>query len=259
MIRCYIWNIYSEYIWYLIFFTYSLHEICRGKFPSILRILIICIDYEFVTFVFFCVFVRSSIQEWLQNVREGRLIIIRIKKLILLRMIMMKFCKYRIQSILEDLIQNSKIANNWMMIMIILMILIILHLSQYSYKKVFSLYVEDQIKLEKDHIYVWVDGEKKYNNNLENLCFLSDSQKRTISNYSHVELFEQFFSDDMKNYIVQVTNENGYALTLGDLNIFIGILILSTFNKRKSQKDYWFLSCFMISFDLLYAVIFSLR
>jgi len=121
-------------------------------------------------------------------------------------------------------------------------------LSQYSYKKVFSSYVEDQTKLEKDHTYVWVDGEKKYDNNLENLCFLSDSQKRTISNYSHVELFEQFFSDNMKNYIVQATNENGYALTLGDLNTFIGILILSTFNK--SQKDYWSLDP-LLSCDII--------
>jgi len=44
-------------------------------------------------------------------------------------------------------------------------------LSQYSYKKVFSSYVKDQTKLEKDHTYVWVDGEKKYDNNLENSCF----------------------------------------------------------------------------------------
>lgn len=43
----------------------------------------------------------------------------------------------------------------------------------------------------------------------------------------------------MKNYVVEATKENGYTLNLDDLNTYLGILILSSFNKRKSQKDFW--------------------
>jgi len=43
----------------------------------------------------------------------------------------------------------------------------------------------------------------------------------------------------MKNYIIAATKENGYELSLSDLNTFIGIIIFSSFNKRKSQCDYW--------------------
>ena len=32
---------------------------------------------------------------------------------------------------------------------------------------------------------------------------------------------------------------NGYNLTEDKLDIFIGILVLTTFNQRKTQKDYW--------------------
>ena len=59
-----------------------------------------------------------------------------------------------------------------------------------------------------------------------------------MRNSSHVQLFEHFFSIELKNYIVEATKVNGYTLNLDDLNIYIGILILSSFNKRKSQKDY---------------------
>lgn len=43
----------------------------------------------------------------------------------------------------------------------------------------------------------------------------------------------------MKNHIIEATKENGYDLSMHDLNTFIGIVIFSSFNKRKSQRDYW--------------------
>ena len=68
---------------------------------------------------------------------------------------------------------------------------------------------------------------------------LTDKTKKIIRNYSFVELFELYFSKEMKNYIVDCTNQNGYPLTLDDFDTFIGIIILSIINQRKSQKDYW--------------------
>ena len=42
----------------------------------------------------------------------------------------------------------------------------------------------------------------------------------------------------MKNYIIESIKQNDYDVTLEDLNIFIGILITSAFNSRKSYKHY---------------------
>ena len=43
----------------------------------------------------------------------------------------------------------------------------------------------------------------------------------------------------MKQYIIDASKENNYDLKLQDLDTFIGIVIFSSFNKRKSQRDYW--------------------
>jgi len=55
----------------------------------------------------------------------------------------------------------------------------------------------------------------------------------------------------MKQYIIDASKENNYDLKLQDLDTFVGIVIFSSFNKRKSQRDYWlsdpFLSCEIVS------------
>lgn len=111
-------------------------------------------------------------------------------------------------------------------------------LPRISYQKSIENYREDQQKLEERHSYVWVNGEKVYDNDVQNEILLTDAQKTKIRNSQPVELFETFFSAAMKNYIVEATKANGYDLTLPELNTFIGIIILSSFNKRKSQRDY---------------------
>lgn len=68
---------------------------------------------------------------------------------------------------------------------------------------------------------------------------LSSSVKERIRNASPTELFELFFSIELKNYIIEATCSNEYNFTLYDFDVFLGILILSIFNKRKSQRDYW--------------------
>ncbi|XP_058789587.1 piggyBac transposable element-derived protein 3-like [Phymastichus coffea] len=48
-----------------------------------------------------------------------------------------------------------------------------------------------------------------------------------------------FYKGKLKEVIVDATRENGYDLTIEELDVFVGILITSMFNGRKSQKDYW--------------------
>ena len=93
--------------------------------------------------------------------------------------------------------------------------------------------------MENEHLYEWVSGEKKCDSNLQNELLLSNAEKAKIRGSSPVELFELFFSDDMENYIIEATNDNDYNLTKIDLKTFLGVIILSSFNKRKSQRDDW--------------------
>jgi len=75
-------------------------------------------------------------------------------------------------------------------------------LSKVSYEKVCKSYTEDKKKLEIDHQYNWVDGETVHPNKIEDNILLSDSQKKKIIESTQVQLFETFFSFEMKNYIV---------------------------------------------------------
>ncbi|XP_034935816.1 piggyBac transposable element-derived protein 3-like [Chelonus insularis] len=87
------------------------------------------------------------------------------------------------------------------------------HLSSIAYKQASENYTDNQCKLEGDHQYKWMVGEKSYPNETEDKLLLTDG--------------------------------------LDDLNTFIGIIIVSSFNKRKSQRDYWstdpFLLCEVVS------------
>lgn len=108
-----------------------------------------------------------------------------------------------------------------------------------SYSKVLNSYDENQSKLEPDYIYSWKNGESKYDNWPENEILLPAQTINFIRDSSLVELFEIFFSLELKNHIIDSTRKNGYNLTLIDLDIFVGIVITSIFNQRKSQRDYW--------------------
>jgi len=64
---------------------------------------------------------------------------------------------------------------------------------------------------------------------------LTTSQKKIIRDSSPVQLFEIFFSAEMKNHIIEATNLNNGELSLSDLNIFIGILILSAIKEKHNE------------------------
>ena len=80
---------------------------------------------------------------------------------------------------------------------------------------------------------------------------MKESAKKNILDSEPVELFETFFSIEIKQYIIDACKENDFHLQLQDLNTFLGIIIVTSFNKRKSQRNYWsinpFISCDVIS------------
>jgi len=108
-----------------------------------------------------------------------------------------------------------------------------------TYREVLDSYEENQSKLEPHHNCKWVQGEKKYDEEFKNECLLSDSTKNYLRNLSSVQLFELFFSSELKKYILESTKCNGYPITTCQFDIFLGIIITSTFNERKSERDYW--------------------
>lgn len=113
-----------------------------------------------------------------------------------------------------------------------------LFLPKKSYARTSSEYNSTQKKLEEDYVYNWLPGEKKYDI-LQDDIFLSDENKKFIQSKSFTELFELFFCSGIKNYIDESTQLNGHPLTLEELDVFIGIIIFSSYNKRLSQRDYW--------------------
>lgn len=108
-----------------------------------------------------------------------------------------------------------------------------------SYRRASAGYTTTQKKLEQDYVYQWIEGEKPYEDDLCNKLLLSSSQKQDILKKSKVELFELFFSSEIKDYIVEATKERGYPLTMRDLDVFIGIVVFSSYNERPEQVDYW--------------------
>ena len=68
---------------------------------------------------------------------------------------------------------------------------------------------------------------------------MSEDQKLKIKAMSPIALFELFFSDQLKQYIIDSIFENGYELSSEILDTFVGILITTSFNSRKSDREYW--------------------
>ncbi|XP_043461917.1 piggyBac transposable element-derived protein 3-like [Leptopilina heterotoma] len=112
-------------------------------------------------------------------------------------------------------------------------------LPQNSYQTIRKNYTPNQSKLEPDHIFEWVDGEKKYDPQYKNETFISDSVAKKIRSSSSTELFEYFFSMELKEFILEATCKNDCQISMTELDKFLGIIILSIFNQRKSQRDYW--------------------
>ena len=108
-----------------------------------------------------------------------------------------------------------------------------------SYQSIFHNYTETQKKLEPNHEFSWNDGEKVFSGNLDDKLLLSDAVQKKILSLLPVELFELFFSVEIKNYIIEGSEENGLHLSVNELDTFLGILLLSSYNIRNDQREYW--------------------
>lgn len=109
-----------------------------------------------------------------------------------------------------------------------------------SYEYVSDKYDDSQKLLEPDHVYDWVSGEHNIQSiDIQEDIFLSPNQKQEILGMRPVQLFEKFFSQDLKSHIIDCTLENGYALAPKNFNKFLGILIASVINSRKRERDFW--------------------
>ena len=97
-----------------------------------------------------------------------------------------------------------------------------------TYNKARANYSEKQDKLEKGHEFTWIEGEKLHPDSCEDKVLLSESQKKKIRRSEPFQLFETFFSIEMKKYIIDACKDNGYDLKFKDLDTFIGIFIFST-------------------------------
>lgn len=106
-----------------------------------------------------------------------------------------------------------------------------------SYYTVFDNYLESQKLLESDHKYEWIEGEKIISGNLDDILLLPNNIKTKIRGSTPVQLFELFFSKEIKEYIISATRENGFNLNLTDLETFVGIT-LTLYNIRSDQRDY---------------------
>lgn len=107
------------------------------------------------------------------------------------------------------------------------------------YEKILENYNESQKLLEESHTYIWENGQAYHSYDLENKNFLNNDQKQKIKHMSKLELYELFFSQEMKNIIIEATRENDFDLSLESFQKFMGILILSIMNSRKNVRDYW--------------------
>lgn len=102
-------------------------------------------------------------------------------------------------------------------------------------------YDHNQKLLEPNHVFRWDQGEYKFNESvqMDEEIFLSEEEKARILRKSPSELFELFVSEDFKQYIIDATVENGYDLSMDQLNTFFGILVTTIINSRKHERDYW--------------------
>lgn len=108
------------------------------------------------------------------------------------------------------------------------------------YQQVRSCYNSSQKLLERHHLYDWKNDAQEY---LLDEC--TDNYSFNLSALSHLklknafELFRLFFTDEMKNHIIEATKENNFELSGDDFDKFLVIIMISIFNARKSQRDYW--------------------
>ena len=80
--------------------------------------------------------------------------------------------------------------------------------AQASYEIMYNINDSKRKKLEKSHKYNWKDGQKNYDALPESEIFQITEIKKKLVGKSPVQLFELFFSEEMKQHIIEATGEN---------------------------------------------------
>lgn len=80
----------------------------------------------------------------------------------------------------------------------------------------------------------------------DNLTQNKNRMNEAIKDLTPVEIFEQFFDEEVMNMIVNYSmmyasqnNRHNFSLTVAELKVFLGILILSGYHKVPREKMYW--------------------
>lgn len=70
--------------------------------------------------------------------------------------------------------------------------------------------------------------------------------KNELENLTPVQIFEKIFDDDIYNHIVSQTNlyssqknRHDFFVSKADIKLFVGILLLTGYNKLPSERNYW--------------------
>jgi len=66
-------------------------------------------------------------------------------------------------------------------------------LTEITYREALQSYFKNQDKFEKDHVFIWKNGEKIYTDIAEEKVLLTESVKKIIRENEPVKLFETFF------------------------------------------------------------------
>lgn len=107
------------------------------------------------------------------------------------------------------------------------------------YEQVKSVYNNNQKRLEENYEFKWIDGSVDCLEDHEQHFYLDENLKETLKKKNSKELFELFFSDDIKDHIIEASLERDAKFSKETFNIFIAIIVLSIINIRKSYTDYW--------------------
>lgn len=107
------------------------------------------------------------------------------------------------------------------------------------YEQVKSSYNSTQKLLESKHLYNFKNGAQELPIDSADDFTFDLSMLHNLKSKNAFELFHLFFTDDMKNHIIEATRENHFQLSKENFDKFLTIIMITIFNVRKSQRDYW--------------------
>ena len=94
--------------------------------------------------------------------------------------------------------------------------------------------------MELNHKYEWGENGLSYDDLPDTDADIFDpSSILELQSKNSLELFELFFPNSIKNYIIEATTENNFDLNVDDSERFIMMVMITIINSSKQQSDYW--------------------